>query len=222
VRIVVAVLACLVVVSIVLLTRGTKRAPAPARSAQPQSQTLEEKLAVLEDCGLRLAAPCTVDDLLRSWSRDKYEGSGFDLVLVGLGMTEEAKPWRSHCVNLWHFDTECIEDNGDYRRIAERMVEMSQGSLSLENIKDSVDVDGGKASLAFDFRGQPISITCKVNSDWVDPDVFGKFVDLLAQSDPSKIYIYYDLHGQDCIIGCVAKTDYERLKAKGIGFEPLR
>src|SRR5215472_11467042 len=90
--------------------------------------TLEQKLEILARCGLHLSAPFTVQDLLKSWSRDVFEKNGFDSVLVGLGMTEEQPPWRNHCVNVWHFDTECIEGIGAYSRIGERLKAMSGGS----------------------------------------------------------------------------------------------
>ena len=63
-------------------------------------------------------------------------------------------------------------------------------------------------------------VECKVKDDWVDPTIFGRFVELLRQSDPSKIYIYYDLGGQDCIIGCVTKSAFECLKSQGLKFVP--
>jgi hypothetical protein len=103
--------------------------------------TLEQKLDLLRDCGFVLAEPFSVDDLLESWGREAYEKPGFDMVLVGLGSTEEQEPWRNYCVNLWHFDTECIEGDGSYVRIAERMAEMAQGSLPLAEVCDKVDID---------------------------------------------------------------------------------
>ena len=54
-------------------------------SASPLS--LEQKLEILARCGLKLEAPFTVNDLLESWKREEFEKRGFDLVLVGLGMT---------------------------------------------------------------------------------------------------------------------------------------
>jgi hypothetical protein len=183
--------------------------------------SLEDKLAVLEECGLALAPPFTVDDLLASWKREEYEAEGYDLVLVGLGMTEEQEPWRDHCVNLWHFDTECIEDKGDYARIASRMAEMVQGGLPLEQIEDHVDVEAGKAWFSFVLGGARVRIDCAVDDDWVDTTIFGRFVDLLKKSDPSKLFIYYDLGGQDCIIGCVTKGQLSRLQEHGLAFEPL-
>jgi len=184
--------------------------------------TLEQKLEILARCGLRLGAPFTVEDLLKSWSREVFEKDGFDSVLVGLGMTEEQPPWRSHCVNVWHFDSECIEDNGDYSRIAERMKAMAGGSLPIENIRDRVDVEGRVAWLSFDFKSRNLHIDCEVNDDWVDAGIFRYFVDLLGESDPSKIYLYYDLHGQACIIACVTESEFADLKLCSIGFQPLR
>ena len=184
--------------------------------------SLERKLEILASCGLRLAPPFTVEDLLQSWSRDLFEKEGFDTVLAGLGMTEERPPWRNHCVNAWHLDMECIEGDGSYSRIADRMKEMAQGSLPIENIRDHVDVEERVAWLAFDYQGRKIRIDCKINDDWVDTDVFRTLVELLAKSDPSKIFLYYDLHGQDCIIACVSAAQFGRLKQQGIGFRPLR
>jgi hypothetical protein len=192
------------------------------RRGSPSNQlSLEHKLEILADCGLRLDTPFTVQDLLKSWPREAFDKGGFDLCLVGLGMTEEKPPWRNHCINAWHFDTECIEDHGAYCRIAERMNEIAQGSLAIENIRDHVDVEGRIAWLTFEHRGKNVRIDCKVSDDWVDAGVFGHFVKLLANSDPSKIYLYYDLHGQDCMIACVTKAQFNCLKQAGIRFRPL-
>lgn len=184
--------------------------------------TLEEKLNTLARDGLSLAPPFSIEDLLKSWDRADLEADGYDLTLVSLGMTEERPPWRHHCANLWYFDTECIAGAGSYVTIAERMVVISQGSLPIKNISDQVDFDTGHARIAFDFRGQPIDIACEVNDDWVDAKIFGHFVRLLEESDPTKTYIHYDLGGQDCIIGCVTKAQLNDLIRDGITFEALR
>jgi hypothetical protein len=218
----VAIAIGLVVLTIVVFafrkaSSGGQR-PAPAM-AKPK--TLEEKLATLEKCGLTLKAPFTVDELLKSWDREEYEKDGYESVLMGLGMTEEQEPWRDHSGNIWNFDTEAIQDNGDYKRIAERMVELSQGGLILENIKDHVEVEKGQAWLSFTFKGKPIKVDLAVKDDWVDATIFARFVELLKQSDPSKIYIYYDLGGQDCLIGCATKENFACLKNLGLKFTPL-
>lgn len=183
--------------------------------------TLEQKLATLAECGLHLAPPFTVGDLLESWPREQFEKPGFTMTLVGLGMTEERPPWRNHCANAWHFDTECIEDHGSYVRIAERMAELTQGSLVLDHVRDHVDLEEGIASLDFEHSGKSVHLDLKVNDDWVDPTVFSHFIRLLAASDPSKLFVYHDTGGQDCIIACVTRDQLAALVRAGVKFEPL-
>jgi hypothetical protein len=137
--------------------------------------TLEGKLEMLAECGLSLAPPFTAQDLLESWPREEFEKPGFNLALIGLGMTEERAPWRNHSVNVWHFDTECIEDNGSCVRIAQRMAELTQGSPRIENPRDQVDLEAGIASLDLEHSGKPVHIDFEVKDDWVGPAVFSHF-----------------------------------------------
>ncbi len=51
--------------------------------------------------------------------------------------------------------------------------------------------------------------------------MFGHFIRLLAEKDPSKIYFYYDLGGQDCIIGCLDRENYQKLRKLIPKVEPL-
>lgn len=187
-----------------------------------ESLTLERKLAILAECGLSLAPPFTAQDLLESFPREQFEEPGFTMTLVGLGMTEERPPWRNHCVNAWHFDTECIEDDGSYARIAERMAELTQGALVIENARDRVDLEAGIASLDFECSGERVHVVPKVNDDWVDPGVLSYFVRLLEISDPSKVFLYYDLKGQDCVIACVTRDQFAALRKAGVDFEALQ
>lgn len=173
--------------------------------------TIEEKLEHLDRCGLRLSEKIGIQDLTEIWGRETLDEPGFGAALVCLGMTQEVPPWAPHCENLWHFDTECIYDKGDYVAIAKRMSEMTGGSLVLSNLDDHIDVENGEAWLRFQCAGKPVHIDCEVDDDWVDCSVFDHFVKLLAECDPNKVFIYYDLGGQDCIIGCVTRAQYQML-----------
>lgn len=146
--------------------------------SSPSPKTLEEKLEALASCGIKLRPEFSVDDLLSSWGRAEYEEPGFSMTLVGVGMTQEEPPWTPRSKNLWHFDTECIEDHGSYVDIAKRMVEMADGSLPLTDIEDYVDIEEKKAWLSFKLDGKPIRFDCEVDNDWVDSKVFGHFVNL--------------------------------------------
>lgn len=184
-------------------------------------KTLEEKLEALASCGISLRPEFSVNDLLSSWDRSEYEEPGFNHTLVGVGMTQEKPPWTPRSTNLWHFDTECIEDHGAYVDIATRMAELAGGSLPLMSIEDYVDIEEGSAWLAFKLDGRAIKIDCEVKDDWVDPKIFGHFVRLLATKDSSKIFFYYDLGGQDCIIGCLDRQNYKKLRGLIPKVEPL-
>ena len=183
--------------------------------------TVEDKLRVLAECGLKLNDQFGVPDLVDTWGREALEVPGYDLTLVCLGMTQEEPPWTSHCDNLWHFDTECVDGDGSYIRIAKRMEELAQGSLPLSEYQDHVDIEERKAWVRFNCQGTPVLIECAVQDDWVDTNVFRHFVDLLAKCDPNKLFIYYDLGGQDCIIGCLTHAQYQELKKAIPAVQPL-
>lgn len=213
----------MVVIAIIILAirKNSSKPVSTSDIVQYKQMTLENKLDILADCGLKLAQPFTTDDLLKSWDREEYEKPGFELTLTGLSMTEEQEPWRPHCMNLWYLDTECIEDHGDYKRIVEHMAEITQGTMHFNNVEDYIDIEEEKAWFSFTFQGKEIKVDCKVNDDWMDTKIFSIFVRLLNNTDPTKIYIYYNLGGQDCIIGCVSKDALKILKSNGIKFEPL-
>jgi hypothetical protein len=183
--------------------------------------TIEDKLRILADCGLRLKDQFGVSDFVDSWGREALDEPGYNLTLICLGMTQEEPPWTPHCDNLWHFDTECIEGDGSYVRIAKRIADMAQGSLPLSDFQDHVDINEGKAWLRFKCQGKPIQIDCAVQDDWVDTSIFGHLVDLLATCDPNKLLIYHDLGGQDCIIGCTTRAQLEKLQKVIPAVEPL-
>jgi hypothetical protein len=184
--------------------------------------TIEEKLQTLAECGLKLRDQFRVSDLVDSWGREALDEPGYNLPLVCLGMTQEEPPWTPHCNNVWHFDTECIEGDGSYVRIAKRMAEMAQGSLPLLDIQDHVDIDEREAWLKFKCQGKPVHIDCEVQDDWVDTGVFRHFVELLSKCDPNKLFVYHDLGGgQDCIIGCVTRAQYANLQKVLPAAQPL-
>jgi len=129
-------------------------------------------------------AAFTAQDLLESWPREEFEKPGFNLALIGLGMTEERAPWRNHSVNVWHFDTECIEDNGSCVRIAQRMAELTPGSPRIETRGDQVDLEAGIASLDLEHSGKPVHIDFEVKDDWWVRRCSHTLVRRLAVSDP--------------------------------------
>lgn len=146
------------------------------------------------------------------------------MVLAVLGGEIEEHPWgRRFSDNIWHFDTECIEDHGAYIAITKRMRDLAGGDLPLQNIRDYVDVEQGIAWLEFELDGERIHWDMKMDNDWVDVTIFGRFVALMSKRKTKRRFTYFDLKGQDCLIGCCFPAQFTALRKKtGLDFEWLR
>lgn len=193
----------------------------PAFENVPTTGTIEQKLDYLAACGLFLAPPFEIDELLGSWPRSHFERPGFGTVLFGLAMTEERPPWRPHSPNMCNLDRECISGPGSYSRIAEKLKRIAQGSLPIQNIRDHVSIREGVAWIEFQNSGKTTRIDCRVSDDWVDPDMFGLFTDLLEEHDPNKTFLYLRSKDQVAVLACASHENFALLRAAGIPFERL-
>jgi hypothetical protein len=168
--------------------------------------SLEKELGDLAECGVKLLPAATPEALLAEWSEKQFRESPY-LLAVALG-NEEARLSE----NLWHFDTECIEDHGAYVRIAERLRDIARGDLPLADIEDYVDIEEERAWVAFTLDGKPYRWDCEVDDDWVDASVLSRFAELLAARGGERRFTYLDTGGQDCVIGCFRNDERERLR----------
>src|SRR5207253_234176 len=106
------------------------------RHIREMSTTLERQLEILDSCGIRLLPGITINHLLESFDREAYESDTFMLLLTTMGHELDTEPYMIPSNDIWHFDTECIEDHGDYATIARRFRDLADGALPLENIDD--------------------------------------------------------------------------------------
>lgn len=133
---------------------------------------LEDQLSSLAELGLSLAPGRTVDELLRSFPREDYEREPFDLVLLLLGSEVAEAPWgRRFCDRVWHFDTECVYDEGAYVEIAEALCRLTGRMDALTDLRDHVDIEAGEAWLEYTVDGRRRHWDIKVEDDWVDATV---------------------------------------------------
>lgn len=185
--------------------RTVPRKPKPA---------FEEQFQNLQDCDIQLRLNFSVEALFEEWSKEEFEKEPYELLLIALGGETETGHWEWEFLSddIWHFDTECIEDHGDYIRIAQRMKDLSHGDLKLENIEDYVDVEEEIAWLEFDLNGEKYHWDLEVDNDWVDTEIFQMFIELLEKQKTDKKYTYFDLRGQDCLIGCCTPQQLEKLR----------
>src|SRR5215469_6139884 len=100
------------------------------------SVSLEEQTSILNSCGILMSPEITIEHLLQSNDREAFENDPFLLLLCVMGGESETEPFINISDNIWHFDTECIEDHNAYVAIAQRFVDLAGGDLPLENITD--------------------------------------------------------------------------------------
>jgi hypothetical protein len=196
--------------------------PIPLERRGPSGPVpLERQLSTLASCGIRLAPSVSPQALTSSVNRESLEASPYRLLAVMGGEAETQEQvgetgYRSD--NIWHFDTECVEDHDAYAAIARRLCTLAQGQLPLEEISDYVDVEAGEARLTFRLADREYRWEAKVNDDWVDPTILSRFAELLKTTGKDRRFTYIDLGGQDCLIGC-ATAEERKCLARETGLE---
>lgn len=177
---------------------------------------ISQKLAHLEKAGIVLADGITAKDIPTDLNDGTYESL---LIAMGGELERENGQWVPLSSDIWHFDTECIEDHGDYVRIAARLSEITKGELSLQNIRDFVDVEAKTAWLSFTMGGKEYKWDMKVDDDWVDTELFTKFELLLKERSSPKNFVYLAL-GQDMLITFCSAEQLKTLnKLSGLKFQ---
>ncbi len=171
----------------------------------PKDTDINQKLAHLEKAGIALAPGIMIKDIPEELNDGTYESL---LIAMGGELEEKNRQWMPLSSDIWHFDTECIEDHGDYARIAARLSEITKGGLPLQNIRDFVDIEAKTAWLSFILDGKEYKWDLKVDDDWIDTELFSKFAKLLRDHNPEKNFAYMSL-GQDALIICCT---FEQLK----------
>lgn len=120
--------------------------------------------------------------------------------------------------DVWHFDTEAIEDRGAYVEIARNLARLANGALENASFFDFVDIEGEVAWFEIEFNGARERITLKVDDDWVDPRFFHWFNEQLEKTGSNRRVAAHGL-GQDCLIICKAPSEIAKLnRALGLKF----
>jgi hypothetical protein len=181
---------------------------------------LEQQLAALSSLGLPLADGVTVDDLLHSFDRREFEEKPYDLVLFALGSEVERQPWgRYVCPRAWNFDTECINEQGDYTGIVSRLSEMTGDPGYLSEVGDTLDLDRGTGTLLYKVNGEQRRWNLEVNDDWADTRALSH---VMADLERDGSRFYAKDNGQAMIIFYLNSSAADRLnKLSGDALKPL-
>ena len=186
-------------------------------------------LAELAEVGIALRPGVEAEGLLAARTRlvaaptrASIEKSGFELLLVVMG--EELVDPRTFdglgplSDDVWHFDTEAIEDHGSYKRIVDDCRRLSGGELKAESIQDYVDVRNKIAWVERSIDGRTQHVDLKVRNDWVDPKIFDHLQAWLDESGSGRRFAMQGL-GQDLLLICKQPEQIKVInRATGLNF----
>jgi hypothetical protein len=199
---------------------GQALAPSPPVTGKIVS--FSEQLRTFQKLGFNLNFGISSSDIDR-WSGEKeFENPPYIMLYITLGQTTEREPWTPLTDRVWNFDTEAIEDHGDYVAIMKNLERISRGELKFQNLKDYVDVEGKKAWVSFSVKNNSYKWDLKVDGDWADPALFTKVVQLTKTLKTKGHYTYFNTGGQDAVIGYETPENLDAIiRATGLRIEWL-
>src|SRR5215510_11358547 len=105
-----------------------------------KKKTVESLLAGARSVGIGLRPGVNPESLFAEWSKEQIQEGGFEMLFVALG-GEQFEPKTFNTLgflsdDVWHFDSEAIEDHGSYTRIVENCCRISGGDLKFSGIAD--------------------------------------------------------------------------------------
>jgi hypothetical protein len=116
---------------------------------------LEQQLSELAAIGITLDPGVTIDDLLDFDCREDYEAEPFDFLtfVIGGEVQRGALLGRPMCRRVWTVFEPCIEHDGDYVRIVDRLVSMTGAEDRVSEVRDRVDRDAGGVWVEYTLDG---------------------------------------------------------------------
>ena len=191
-----------------------------------KTKSVEVMISEATTVGLALRPGVSLDQLFAEWPREKIEADGFELLMCAMGGEPfdpaTFKPLEPFCDDVWHFDTEAIEDQGAYKRIIDNCCRLTGGDLNFERVVDFVDVTENTAWAEITNAGETQRIEFKVDNDWVDEKVFDEIDRRLELSGSARRLASHGL-GQDVLLICKTPAQTKAINnVLGLKFRKLK
>jgi hypothetical protein len=191
----------------------------PVAAAGP---SVEKQLAALARCGVRPRAGVTVADLLAELPRPELEREPYRalLHLLGSDATHGPHAGRPLSDDVWRFDLESVDQPGGFARAAARLRDLAQGELPLEDVRDHVDPETGRAWLEYRIDGAAARFEVELAGDWADlMPVLYVAEELDARGGERRFTLLED-GGRYALVGCATPQQLSRLQqVTGLEFE---
>jgi hypothetical protein len=193
-------------------TSGSARAPEPL--------SVEDQLAALAACGIRLSEGASCTDVLARASREALESSPFEALLRALGGEALGHAAKALSDQVFYLECDAIKDDGDYVRIVNQLARLAGEALPLTVLGDHVDLESDDVWIDIELDGVTHRLTAAADDGWLDMTVVGEIARWLERRSPYGFYLY--ALGQDCLVVCLPRRSRARLsRVTGMSFAPL-
>jgi hypothetical protein len=194
-------------------SRKTKDSPKGRRTS------VSEALSQLANIGVHVRSGISNEDLLYSLEGTMESPVEWVQLLCVLGSEVERGDFERISDDIWHFDAECIEDHGAYVAVVNRFAILAKGALPLTEINDHVVINEKETWVEFTLDGERIHWDLQVSDDWVDPQLYSRLQQLVAQRGAGKRFFIVAL-GQDSLI-CFGDDQMRRelSRLSGLSFQ---
>jgi hypothetical protein len=176
--------------------------------------SVESMLKRLSEVGIGLRPGIRVDRLFLEWPRSEVEKNGYELLLAAMGDLQYDHrtfvPLEPLSDDIWHFDAEAIEDDGDYAQIVENCRRIATGELVFQDFSDHVDIENGLAWVELMTAAGTERIDLKVDNDWVDPKIFHVMQAKLDAAGSRRLFAAHVM-GQDSLVICQPASNINRI-----------
>ncbi|NOU98649.1 hypothetical protein [Paenibacillus planticolens] len=186
-----------------------------------KKQKIAEQYKSLKNIGIRLNE-IELDQIVSDSQHSKYEEKPYLLLLIDMGSEIELTSgiFTFPSKDIWHFDSECIENHGDYSSVIKRIAELLEDEISINEIKDYVNLENEEVKISFSINKKLYNYELEFMDDWLDLNIFKIFSEILKEQGSERRFYYSDL-GQSILVGAYRKDQVNSLNKLINIFLPL-
>jgi hypothetical protein len=113
-------------------------------------------------------------------------------------------------LSVYSFDTECIDESGDYVSIIENLADCSAGKFKPTEVSDDIDfITTNTSTIKFTHFGKAYSITIPNQNDWFQPEVLDLVNRAIVESGNKEQFLTLPVQDQCAYLVFVDPDIYE-------------
>ncbi len=164
----------------------------------------------------------TVVELIGKLKADNVLSSDLKITPDSIKETYDViKLLRNHADDrICHYDCECIEDDGDYAGLVQEHFAITQGELTVKDIRSTYDYENKSCEINFKYKDKEVAWELRQDSDWVSQEFF-KLIGDFALTNTESEFLMFPAEDQCAEIIFIPKKSATFLKKNNILFSLL-